>query len=208
MNTLPRPGNAGGIRLPSRTRRSKTRSVVILRSLAWLIALHLNVAGCAEDASLKRERKVATTTNREDDRLPASVPSPKAIRVEVVVPERPTAGTAVPIRLLVTNTSSAVVRLSQKGCPPDFDVVISREDGSPVWRRITPDISLCDAALEYSLWPRRSRELEKVSWEQRDSRGRPVKPGRYLVQGVFFGGIAGSGVRETKTPAASLVIER
>jgi hypothetical protein len=181
----------------------------ILRAVALMIVLHQSVAACVQDSVVKRDRPAAGPSNGGNARVAgqtAPLPSAQALRVQVVVPEYAAQGTAISIKLVVNNASSATLRVSQKGCPPDFDVVITRVEGSTIWRRLPPNVFLCDAAMEYPLSPGQSRELEAISWEQRDSRGRPVGPGRYTVQGFFFGGIAGSGVSETKTPAVPLVI--
>lgn len=197
--------------VPLLSRRSRLQSMIgaILRGVALMIVLHQSVAACVQDSVVKRDKPAAGPANGGNARVAgqkAPLPSTQALRVQVVVPEYAAQGTAISIKLVVNNASSATIRVSQKGCPPDFDVVITRVEGSTIWRRLPSNVVLCDAAMEYPLSPGQSREVGAVSWEQRDSHGRPVGPGRYTVQGFFFGGIAGSSVSETKTPAVPLVI--
>jgi hypothetical protein len=131
-----------------------------------------------------------------------------SLRVNVVIPARAAVGAEIPIKLVVSNTGGAKIAISQIAPPPVYDVDVARPDGDIVWRRLPPDQVLLLAADQYTLAPGATRELETVSWDQKDLRGRQVEPGRYRIQGVFYGGVAGSGVSETRTPAVMLSIGR
>jgi hypothetical protein len=117
-------------------------------------------------------------------------------------------GTAVPVKLVVSNTGSTKVEVLQKAPAPVYDLTITRKDGRIVWQRLPPDGVLLTAGDLYSLAPGQSQELETISWDQRDLRGRQVGPGRYEIQGIFYGGVAYSGHSEIQSDTVSLLIER
>ncbi len=112
------------------------------------------------------------------------------------------------ITLVVSNAGSTKADVLQSYPGPDYDVTIAQEDGRIVWRRVPPDDILPTAGALYTLGPGESRDLETISWDQRDLHGRQVEPGRYMIQGLFYGGIDRSGDYETPSDTVSLVIER
>jgi hypothetical protein len=117
-------------------------------------------------------------------------------------------GTAVPIKLVVSNTGGTKVQVLQAAPPPAYDLIITRKDGRVIWRRLPPDAVLATAGLLYSLTPSQSYDLETISWDQRDLHGRQVEPGRYEIKGSFYGGVAYSGQNEIQSDTVSLLIER
>jgi hypothetical protein len=77
-----------------------------------------------------------------------------------------------------------------------------------VWQRLPPDAVPATAGLLYSLAAGQSHDVETISWGQRDLHGRQVEPGRYEVQGIFYGRVAYSGHSEIQSDTVSLLIER
>jgi hypothetical protein len=200
------PGLAGAPRL---SRRSKLQSIAdpIRHSFPWAVPLALGLAGCERQSSV--ERDVAVSGAGPDVSVAGGQTpsvSTHALRVHVLVPAHAAVGTKIPIELVVSNAGSTKTLVSQISPPPVYDVAIARVDGRIVWRRLPPDYVLLLAADQYTLAPGESRHLETISWDQVDLHGHQVEPGRYTVQGVFYGGIAGSGDSEIKTPAVPLVI--
>jgi hypothetical protein len=130
------------------------------------------------------------------------------LRVHLVSPSRAIVGTAVPFKLVVKNTGTAKAQVLQVAPGPVYDVTVTRPDGRIVWQRMPPDAVLLTAGTLYTLAPGQSRELETISWDQRDLHGRMVEPGRYMAHGVFYGGVAYSGKSEIPTDTISILIER
>ncbi len=130
------------------------------------------------------------------------------LRVHVEAPRRAVVGVAVPIKLVVSNTGNTKVQVLQAVPPPAYDLTITRKDGRVVWQRLPPDAYLSTAGLLYSLAPSQSHDVETISWDQQDLHGRQVEPGRYGIQGVFFGRVAYKGQSEIQSDTVSLLIER
>lgn len=66
---------------------------------------------------------------------------------------------------------------------PAHDVVVFREDGAEVWRWSLGK-AIAKIAEPKTLAPREELEFT-VEWDQRDSTGRLIEPGRYCVQGLL-----------------------
>jgi hypothetical protein len=178
------------------------------RRIGWTLLLALTV-GCAGQSSVKHEP--ALSTAEADDGLGNLQPRPDSmdpVRVHVEAPKRAVVGTAVPVKLVVSNTGSTKVEILQTPAPQDYNLSIARKHGRIVWQRWPPDAALSTAGDLYSLAPGQSRELETISWDQRDLNGRQVGLGRYEIQGIFFGGVAYSGHSEIQSDTVSLLIER
>lgn len=113
-----------------------------------------------------------------------TAPRADSVRFEVRVPREVTAGRPVPIRLTLVNAGDSAAVLYLRGRPIAFDIVITRPDGTLVWRR------LAGAAIPAILQVRRFAPGEGTSfearWTQRTDAGRPVPPGDYLVRGVLL----------------------
>ncbi|HEX5575665.1 MAG TPA: BsuPI-related putative proteinase inhibitor [Gemmatimonadales bacterium] len=105
-----------------------------------------------------------------------------------------------PITLRVSNPAQkpATVYLGRR--PTAFDIVITRTDGRPVWRRLNGAVS--NAILQVRvLAPREVLEFSDT-WRQQDDRGRPVQAGEYRVTGV----LPGDPPQQLRTSTASLHI--
>ena len=104
-----------------------------------------------------------------------------SIAFRVHAPSSVHAGEPVPIELVLTNRTERSLTLRLEGHPIAFEVTISREDGTVVWRR-SPGPDEPHAAEERVLAPAESLTLEVV-WNGRLADGRVTRPGRYRISG-------------------------
>ena len=103
--------------------------------------------------------------------------------LEIVLADTVRSGEAVPITLRLTNTDRKPATAYLQGRPAAFDIVITRRDGTPVWRRL--EGAVVPAVLQVrSLAPGAVLEFHD-SWPQRTNLGAAVGPGDYLVTGVL-----------------------
>lgn len=103
------------------------------------------------------------------------------MKVELELPVSVLPGDAVPITLRVRNDDTMPAELALTGRPIAFDIVVRRLDGTEVWKRLrgqTVSMMLQVAILA----PGESLEFAH-QWDQRDSAGREVAAGVYLVHG-------------------------
>jgi orotidine-5'-phosphate decarboxylase len=104
----------------------------------------------------------------------------------VELPSSVQPGELVPIRLRVANAARRPLQLSLRGRTPVFDIVVSRADGSPAWRRL--EGQMVPAILQILvLAPGDSLDLQ-TEWDQRTNRGEPVEAGSYIVRGRLVTG--------------------
>jgi hypothetical protein len=104
-----------------------------------------------------------------------------SMTLHLTVPPRVRVGEPVPVVLGVTNHSNAPLTLYLKGRPIAFDVVVRREGGGIVWRRLHGATIAMVLRVE-TLAPGDSLRLEEI-WPQRTQAGAPVEPGDYTVTG-------------------------
>lgn len=103
--------------------------------------------------------------------------------LHLVMPARVRVGEGVPITLRLTNADRRAADVYLQGRPAAFDIVITRRDGTPVWRRL--EGAVVPAVLQVrSLAPGAVLEFHD-SWPQRTNLGAAVEPGDYLVTGVL-----------------------
>ena len=93
------------------------------------------------------------------------------------------AGEPVPIVLRLTNKTERTLTLALQGRPIAFDVVIAREDGALVWRRLEGEVVTAILAVR-TLAPAESLVFE-ARWNGRDRSGAVASPGRYTVTGIL-----------------------
>jgi hypothetical protein len=112
----------------------------------------------------------------------APVSGQASMRLDIEVPREVVRGEPVPIVLRLTNTGDAADLVLQ-GRPVAFDVIVTRPDGAPIWRRLEGQVF--PAILQ--LWRLESGErLEwRESWTQTTNAGQPVAPAEYLVTGIL-----------------------
>lgn len=105
-----------------------------------------------------------------------------------VLPPSP-AGEPVALHLRLTNRTERPLVLPLIGRPPVFDVVVSRGDGTVVWRRLAHAESGAEA------WTRTLEPAETLTfdatWDGREAGGGIAPPGLYRVTGALRTGVAG-----------------
>jgi len=107
-----------------------------------------------------------------------------SLRLTVRVPSEARVGRPVPVVLHVMNSGDRPLDLYLRGRTIAFDVVVTRDDGAVVWRRLEGEVIPAILQLK-TLAPREVMEL-RAEWNQRTNRGRRVSPGRYAVRGVLL----------------------
>jgi hypothetical protein len=108
-----------------------------------------------------------------------------SVLVSIAVPEAVRAGRPVPVRLSLTNRLGrpVTVRVASTRAPV-WDVRVTAAGGRIVWNRLhAPSAGFTDGVL--SLAPH-ATSTTTVTWDQRDTDGRPVAPGLYRVRGFLY----------------------
>jgi hypothetical protein len=106
-----------------------------------------------------------------------------SVRLTPEVPEMVCAGAPVPITLRLQNTSDKPSDVYLTGRPVAFDIVVAREGGEVVWRRLEGETISMVLQIR-QLAPGEVLEFE-ATWNQRTNRGEPVGPGVYIVHGIL-----------------------
>ena len=107
----------------------------------------------------------------------------RSMTLHLVMPACVHVGEAVPITLRLTNADRRAADVYLQGRPATFDIVVTRRDGTPVWRRL--EGAVIPAVLQVrSLRPGAVLEFHDT-WPQRTNLGAAVEPGDYLVTGVL-----------------------
>ena len=121
----------------------------------------------------------------------AGVPPPDDVMrlteltVELDAPDTVELGRPVQITLRVRNDGGAPAALELTGRPIAFDLIVTRSNGTVVWRRLRGEI--VSMVLQVAiLQPNESLEFAHT-WDQRDDTGRVVRAGSYLVRGELPG---------------------
>jgi hypothetical protein len=123
-----------------------------------------------------------------------------SIAFRVQAPPSVHAGEPIPIELVLTNRTERPITLYLQGRPLAFDVTVTREDGSVVWRRLEGQVVSAILAVR-ALVPAESLTFETV-WDGRLPGGAAAPPGRYRVTGS----LATDQPEGLTTPAAPLQI--
>jgi hypothetical protein len=110
------------------------------------------------------------------------------VEARLSVPQRMPKGASVAIDVDLYNRGDTTATLSAPGDYP-FDVVVQAATGDTIWRfppsgSIRPSIIRLTPAIA----PGGSESYGTMRWEQTDSRGRPLPPGRYQVSVVLDAG--------------------
>lgn len=128
--------------------------------------------------------------------------APDSLRLQLIVPSKVRIGAVVAITLRLENAGDGPIELSLRGRRIAFDIVVRRETGEDVWRRL--DGQIIPAILQLRvLEPGEVLEL-RATWDQAATAGTPVGPGEYLVQGLLLT----DGPAPLVTPPVSLRVER
>lgn len=113
--------------------------------------------------------------------MTAAPPPSDSLRLTLDVPAAVSAGEPVPVALRLANVSDRALELHLVGREIAFDIVVERQGGGAVWRRLAH--TTVQGILQIrTLAPREVLEL-RDAWRQRDDRGRAVPPGIYTVRG-------------------------
>ena len=102
--------------------------------------------------------------------------SPAPLDVSLAVPRSARVGERVPIRLRLTNTGDRPVDAHFLGRTVTFDIVVTSDDGSVVWRR------LGEGTGQSILQIRTLAPGETLEWSDAWV---PKSSGRYRIQGVL-----------------------
>ena len=122
-------------------------------------------------AACERDRAASGDAGRD------GAASAGALALLVDVPATVRAGEEVPVAVTIVNRGAAPVEVGGL----HVDVVVTREDGTELWRRsrhespapvTRPEVMLRPSEMRGSGW----------SWNQRDDGGRPVPPGAYRIR--------------------------
>jgi hypothetical protein len=106
-----------------------------------------------------------------------------SMTLDIKLPAEVPVGHPVPITLRLTNTGRAPLTVYFQGRPVAFDIIVSRRDGTVVWRRLKG--AVISAILQVrTLAPAETLEFQDT-WSQKTNNGDPVSPGDYLVTGVL-----------------------
>jgi len=122
------------------------------------------------------------------------------LRFEIILPDTVRLGEPVPITLRLTNPSQKSATVYLAGRPPAFDIVVTRTDGTPVWRRLKA--AVISAILQVRVLAPGEALKFSETWRQQDDRGRAVQPGEYRVTGI----LPGDPPEEQRTRTGSLRI--
>ncbi|HET9726117.1 MAG TPA: BsuPI-related putative proteinase inhibitor [Gemmatimonadales bacterium] len=107
-----------------------------------------------------------------------------SVAFRVHAPTSARAGEPVPIELVLTNRTERPLTLYLQGRPLAFDITVSREDGTAVWRRLEGQVVSAILAVR-ELAPAASLKFEAV-WDGRCRDGRSAPAGRYRITGRLF----------------------
>lgn len=115
--------------------------------------------------------------------MPLERDAAESLQFTIVVPPLVHVAQPVRITLRLTNVTDHPVAVYVVGRPIAFDIVIAREDGPVVWRRLE-GAAVASILQVRTVRPRETMELSDL-WPQRGSDGKPVPPGTYDVWGVL-----------------------
>lgn len=106
-----------------------------------------------------------------------------ALDLRILFPPAVVSGRPIPLLLRVTNTLDEPADLYLFGRTVAFDMVVSREDGTEVWRRMEGETVQSILQLR-TLAPGESMGLTDT-WDGRTREGVLVPPGDYTVQALL-----------------------
>lgn len=109
----------------------------------------------------------------------------RAVALSITFPSPVRVGDTVPITLRLTNTARDAVQFVGSADLTDFDVIVTRPDGTEVWSRLHGQV-LLPVAHTRVLAPGETIELT-TAWDLRDNAGVRVAPGEYRIQGLAGG---------------------
>jgi Intracellular proteinase inhibitor len=105
------------------------------------------------------------------------------LRLDLVLPDHARQGEAVPITVRLSNPGPEPATVYLQGRPTAFDIVITRADGTPVWRRLNR--AVISSILQVLVLPPGEAIEFTDHWSQQNDRGQAVPAGEYRVTGVL-----------------------
>jgi len=109
---------------------------------------------------------------------------PDSLRLELDVATEARVGSVVSIALRVRNVGDRPIDLYLRGRTVAFDVIVRRDSGEVVWRRLENAIIPAILRIE-TLAPNATLEL-RADWSLATTTGATVTPGTYAVEGVLL----------------------
>jgi hypothetical protein len=109
---------------------------------------------------------------------------PKTVRLDLDVPAEARVGSVVPITLRVRNLGDQPIDLYLRGRTITFDIIVRRDSGEVVWRRL--ENAIIPAILRIETLPAHGKLELRADWSLETTTGAPVTPGTYAVQGVLL----------------------
>lgn len=125
-------------------------------------------------------RAVPPPPEADSTAVPATMSS-DSLTIALDAPATLSAGRSDSITIRLTNRTDRTLDLSLRGRDITFDLIVSREDGTVIWRRLEGEVVPAILRLE-QLAPRAELVLE-ATWDGRDQAGRPLPPGNYGLRG-------------------------
>lgn len=129
------------------------------------------------------------TTSEGDTGESHTAASTGPIALTIAVSNEVRTGATLPMTLTLKNTSSAPVALSLGGDSSrvQFDLAVTRPDGSEVWRYVLTDRGSAATLRLHTrtLEPGEALELT-AEWELRNNSGESVAPGTYRLRGMVY----------------------
>ena len=122
------------------------------------------------------------------------------LRLDLVLPDYAHQGERVPITLRLSNPGPQPATVYLQGRPVAFDIVISRADGTPVWRRLNR--AVISSILQVRVLPPGAAIEFTEPWTQQSDPGQAVPAGEYQVTGV----LPTDPPNELRTPTARIRI--
>jgi hypothetical protein len=110
--------------------------------------------------------------------------SSDSLTIVLDAPATLAAGRTASITIRLANRTDRTLDLSLRGREIAFDLIVSREDGTVIWRRLEGEVVPAILRLE-QLAPGTELVLE-ATWDGRDQAGRPVPPGSYTLRGEIL----------------------
>jgi hypothetical protein len=107
-----------------------------------------------------------------------------SLRIELAVPTEARAGSTVRITLRVENLRDQPFDLYLRGRTITFDIIVRRDSGEVVWRRL--ENAIIPAILRIETLPAHGKLELRADWSLETTTGAPVTPGTYAVQGVLL----------------------
>ena len=160
--------------------QARGRAGDCLPPLSWAVVAAL--ALLASRSTTPSDVYAAARPSVREKVVPASISD--SVRVGLEVLERVRAGEPVRIVLRLENISDRTLDLYLRGRAIAFDVIITRKDGTVLWRRLEDEAVPAILRIE-TLKPGAVIELEDT-WEQRANGGAPVSAGEYWIRGEIL----------------------